>query len=65
MNNKVIEIGNIVGSVNKWQSPQRGRVYSSEGVSPCIYTFGGGNLEPKIMVYYEAGNNMLEQQGEW
>lgn len=57
MNSNVIEIGNIVGSVNKWQSPQRGRVYSSEGVSPCIHTFGGGNLEPKILVY--------EEQKEW
>lgn len=45
MNSNVIEIGNIVGSVNKWQSPQRGRVYSSDGVSPCIYTFGEGNYD--------------------
>lgn len=42
MNNNVIEIGNIVGSVYKWQSPQRGRVYSSDGVSPCLDTCGGG-----------------------
>lgn len=53
MKNQVIEIGNIVGAVNNWQSPQRGRVYSSEGVSPCLQTCGGGNLEPKILVYEE------------
>lgn len=58
MNSNVIEIGNIVGSVNKWQSPQRGRVYSSEGVSPCIYTFRGGGLEPKILTY-------VEDNGAW
>lgn len=51
---RVIEIGNIVGKVNQWQSPQSGRVYSIEGVSPCLNTCGGGNREPKIMVYYEA-----------
>ena len=58
MNSKVIEIGNIVGSINNWQSPQRGRVYSSDGVSPCLQTFGGGNLEPKIVVY-------VEDNGAW
>ena len=54
MNSNVIEIGNIVGSVNKWQSPQRGRVYSADGVSPCLNTCGGGNLEPKIVYTYES-----------
>ena len=58
MNSNVIEIGNIVGSVNKWQAPQRGRVYSADGVSPCLNTCGGGNLEPKILVY-------VEDNGAW
>lgn len=57
MNSNVIEIGNIVGSVNKWQSPQTGRVYSSDGVSPCLNTCGGGNHEPKILVYEEQTDN--------
>lgn len=58
MNSNVIEIFNIVGSVNKWQSPQRGRVYSADGVSPCLSTCGGGNLEPKILVH-------VEDNGAW
>lgn len=56
--NRVIEIGNIVGKINQWQSPQRGRVYSFKGVSPCLNTCGGGNLEPKVLVY-------VEDNGAW
>lgn len=27
------------------------RVYDIKGIAPTIHTCGGGNLEPKIMVY--------------
>ena len=46
--NNVIELFNIVTTGN-WQSPQRGRIYSVEGVSPALNTCGGGGLEPKIV----------------
>lgn len=48
MSNKVIEIGNIVQTGN-WNSPQRGRVYSTDGISPCLNTCDGGGNEPKIV----------------
>ena len=35
---------------------QQDRVYSPEGISPALNTVGGGNLEPKIVVY-PRGNN--------
>ena len=51
--NRVIELGNIVHTGN-WTSPQRGRIYSIDGVAPCCCCYGGGNLEPKILeVVYE------------
>jgi hypothetical protein len=50
--NQVIELGNIVHTGN-WNSPQRGRIYSVEGISPCLNTCGGGGLEPKILEMYE------------
>lgn len=47
---KVIQVGNLVDDSNiNFKNPQRGRVYSIEGISPTIYCFQGGNLEPKIM----------------
>ena len=56
MNNKVIEIGNIAPK-RKWRNPQTGRIYSYLGCSPTLNTCGGGNHEPKILVY--------EEQKEW
>ena len=50
--NQVIELGNIVHTGN-WNSPQRGRIYSPEGVCPCLSTCGGGGQEPKILEMYE------------
>ena len=39
--------------------------YMIGGLSPCLNCGCHSGVEPKIMVYYEAGNNMSEQQGEW
>lgn len=48
----VIEVFNIVETGN-WGSPQRGRIYSTNGISPALNTCGGGGLEPKILEVYE------------
>lgn len=57
---EVIQVGNILDDEEgKFSNPQRGRVYSPEGIAPCQHTCGGGQLEPKIMVPYnlsEDGN---------
>ena len=45
---KIQQVGNIVSTGN-WDNPQRGRIYSSEGLSPALNTVGGGGLEPKIL----------------
>lgn len=44
----VVQIGNIVNTGN-WDNPERGRIYSDEGVSPTLSTMQGGGLEPKIL----------------
>ena len=46
---RLIEVGNIVPQTGKWKSPQRGRVFSPEGISPSMDTCSGGNREPKII----------------
>ena len=48
MRTEVIELFNIVSTGN-WESPQRGRIYSCDGLSPALNTCGGGGLEPKIV----------------
>ena len=45
---KIQQVGNIVSTGN-WDNPQRGRIYSPEGLSPALNTVGGGGLEPKIV----------------
>lgn len=50
MKDRVIQIGSVVDDANiGFKNPQRGRVYDKYGIAPCIYTYGGGNLEPKIV----------------
>lgn len=46
-NGEVKQLLNIVNSGN-WENPQRGRIYSVEGICPALNCCGG--LEPKIVV---------------
>lgn len=58
---KVIQVGNIVEG-GEYDNPQRGRVYSPEGISPCMNgAGGGGNLEPKVLLDME--NPKVKQVG--
>lgn len=45
---KIMQVGNIVNTGN-FENPQRGRIYSPNGISPALNTVGGGGLEPKIL----------------
>ena len=47
----VVQVGNIVNTGN-WNNPERGRIYSDKGISPCLSTMQGGGLEPKIAKGY-------------
>lgn len=50
--NEVRQIGNIVDDTNiGFKNPQRGRIYSADGVSPALNTKQGGGLEPKIVCH--------------
>lgn len=50
---RVIQVGNIVDDTEiGFKNPQRGRVYSIEGIAPTMQNWsGGGGLQPKIIVY--------------
>lgn len=53
---EVEQVGNLVGTGN-WENPQRGRVYSGNGLSPAMNGIGGGgSLEPKIVVHMHGGH---------
>lgn len=47
---KIIQVGNILEEKGV-RNPQRGRIYSAEGLSPTIDTCQGGGKEPKIVTY--------------
>lgn len=44
----VKQIGQIYGT-DKEPNPQAGRIYSADGISPCLDSCGGGNRMPKII----------------
>lgn len=46
-NVRIIEIARV-NSATKFRS--RGRIYSINGIAPCLNAVGGGNIEPKIIV---------------
>lgn len=48
----VQQIGNIVQTESFGGNPERGRVYSDSGLSPCLSTMEGGGREPKIVKDY-------------
>lgn len=52
MNEKVtcIQIGMLNDEKYSKMIEQSRRVYSPEGIAPCLNTCGGGNLEPKVVV---------------
>lgn len=44
----IIQVGNLIEDSN-YSNPQRGRLYSAEGLAPCLNCCGGGQLGPKIV----------------
>lgn len=55
---RVIQVCNFVGESN-YKNPHRGRVYSIEGISPCLNCNEGGQREVKILQVgrgYNKGN---------
>ena len=37
----IIQIGNLIKDIKHWDNPQRGRVYSVNGICPALNTVGG------------------------
>lgn len=44
----IVQVGNLVSSEG-FANPQRGRVYSTDSLSPCLDCMGGGGREVKIV----------------
>ena len=45
---RVIQVCNIVDDTNiGFKNPQRGRVYSIEGIAPTVYCYVGGDYNQK------------------
>lgn len=50
--NKIIQVGNLVDSGDGFSNPQRGRVYSPEGIAPTVDCQSGGGREVKVFLGY-------------
>ena len=60
---KVEQVGNLIPDrEGMFHNAQRGRVFSAEGIAPCIHTMGGGNLEPKILLEMEKPKSCASRQ---
>ena len=46
---KIQQIGNLTEGASR-DNPQRGRVYSPEGLAPALNTMQGGNLQPFVAI---------------
>lgn len=46
------QVANLTQGARR-NNPQRNRVYDIMGIAPCIYSYGGGNLEPLIIEIIE------------
>lgn len=44
--NNILQIASVPNKTR--ENPNPGRTYSTEGISPCLSTMDGGNLEPRI-----------------
>ena len=46
----IIQLGNIKKTRSFGGNPQCGRIYSPDGLAPCLNTMQGGQREPKILI---------------
>lgn len=54
------QVGNLLNTTSFGGNPQRGRVYSADGVSPTLTCSGGGGTQPKII---EKPKNKIQNFG--
>nr|DAU02011.1 MAG TPA: Cytosine specific methyltransferase [Caudoviricetes sp.] len=45
-----MQLGNIKKTESFGGNPQCGRIYSTDGLAPCLNTMQGGQREPKILI---------------
>ena len=58
MSNKIIQVLNLRNQ-GAWSDQQVGRVYSPDGIAPCLNAMGGGKREPMIIVTNESKEKRL------
>lgn len=58
---KIIQLGNTCQTPNR-DNPQRGRVYDPRGLAPTICTYGGGDLEPKVLLKTKMKEYIITQK---
>lgn len=46
----IVQVGNIIHTTSFGGNPQRGRIYSTNGLSPTLTCVKGGGIEPKILL---------------
>ena len=58
----IIQVGNVHQEDRQRINPHTGRVYSADGICPCLNTMGGGGLEPKIAIPCLTPNRAEKRQ---
>lgn len=51
--NRVIQLANLTRNPHR-KNPNQNRVYDKKGISPCVATHSGGQLEPLITIEYNV-----------
>ena len=59
---KINQIGNLIDTDSFGGNPQVGRVYGTDGISPCLNTMGGGGREPKVAIPVLAPDRSEKRQ---
>ena len=61
---EINQIGNLIDTDSFGGNPHRGRLYGTDGISPCLNTMGGGGREPKIVIGSTRCLNSKDKDGK-
>jgi len=62
LSQKINQIGNLIDTDSFGGNPQTGRVYGTDGISPCLTAKGGGGGEPKIAIPVSSPDYQTKNQ---
>lgn len=61
MRNQVMQVGNMCPTKTR-SNPNQGRVYDPDGIAPTLNCMGGGNQEPRVIIYDDYNGRVKADQ---